>query len=155
MSLSSGSSREAYEKYAGELVRFATGLVGPDDAQDVVSEAFMKAFQSAGWSRVDNPRAYLYRVVTNEARMRHRSTMRRRARERRASQSPVTDDNEVRPEVLEAIGSLSPRQRAVTVLTYWEGLTPSKVAERLGISDGSVRRHLARARATLREVLDA
>lgn len=149
------SSAEAYEKYAEELVRFATGLVGPDDAQDVVSEAFVNAIRSRTWNRVEHPRAYLYQVVTNEVRMRHRTTMRRRARERKAAIPAVTYQSEVRPEVLEAVGSLSPRQRAVVVLTYWEGLTASDVAERLGIRDGSVRRHLARARAKLREVLDA
>jgi RNA polymerase sigma factor (sigma-70 family) len=148
------SSAEAYEKYAGELVRFATGLVGPDDAQDVVSEAFVRAVRSRIWTAVEHPRAYLYRVVANEVRMRHRATMRRRARERKAAVRPVTYETEVRPEVLEAVGRLSPRQRAVVVLTYWEGLTPPEVAARLGIGDGSVRRHLARARARLREVLD-
>jgi RNA polymerase sigma factor (sigma-70 family) len=57
--------------------------------------------------------------------------------------------------VREAVGTLSLRQRAVVVLTYWADLDPATIAERLGISDGSVRRHLARARARLREALDA
>jgi RNA polymerase sigma factor (sigma-70 family) len=57
--------------------------------------------------------------------------------------------------VREAVAGLSVRQRAVVVLTYWADLDPRAVAERLGISEGSVRRHLARARARLREVLDA
>jgi RNA polymerase sigma factor (sigma-70 family) len=148
------SSVEAYEKHAAELVRFATGLVGPDDAPDVVSEAFVKAIRSNTWNGIEHPRAYLYQVVTNEVRMRHRATMRRRARERKAAVDPVTYETDVRPEVLEAVGRLSPRQRAVIVLTYWEDLTPSAVAERLAISDGAVRRHLARARARLQEVLD-
>lgn len=43
----------------------------------------------------------------------------------------------------------------MVLLTYWADLDPGTVAERLGISEGSVRRHLARARARLREVLDA
>jgi DNA-directed RNA polymerase specialized sigma24 family protein len=60
-----------------------------------------------------------------------------------------------RPEVRQAVARLSMRQRAVVVLTYWADLAPPAVAERLGISEGSVRRHLARARARLREVLDA
>jgi RNA polymerase sigma factor (sigma-70 family) len=49
---------------------------------------------------------------------------------------------------------LSLRQRAVVFLTYWEDLGPASVAELLGISEGAVRRHLARARARLKEVLD-
>jgi RNA polymerase sigma-70 factor (ECF subfamily) len=55
--------------------------------------------------------------------------------------------------VLDAIGRLSVRQRAVVYLTYWDDLEPADAAERLGISEGSVRRHLARARANLRRTL--
>jgi DNA-directed RNA polymerase specialized sigma24 family protein len=38
-------------------------------------------------------------------------------------------------------------------LTYWEDLDPSRISELLGISDGAVRRHLARARRHLRKTL--
>lgn len=145
---------ELYEKYSGELVKFATGLVGPDDAADVVAETFVKVLTSRSWPDVDEQRAYLYRAVLNEVRMRYRSTMRRRAREMRAAVSEASFDPEVRPEVLEAMSVLSTRQRAVVVLTYWEDLTPGEVARRLGVSEGTVRRHLARGRSKLREVLD-
>jgi len=148
------SDAEAYEKYASELVRFATGLVGPDDAPDVVADTFVKVLGSRSFEDLDEPKAYLYRTVLNEVRMRHRSTMRRRAREMRTADRDVSFDPEVRPEVLEAMSALSVRQRAVVVLTYWEDLTPPGVAERLAISEGTVRRHLARARSKLREVLD-
>ena len=57
-------------------------------------------------------------------------------------------------EVLASLAALSPQQRAVVHLTYWEDLTPHAVAARLGVSDGTVRRQLARARKRLREVLD-
>ena len=40
------------------------------------------------------------------------------------------------------------------MLTYWDDLPPATVATRLGIGEGSVRRHLARARKQLRTVLD-
>lgn len=145
---------ELYEKYSGELVKFATGLVGPDDAADVVAETFVRVLTSRSWPDVDKQRAYLYRAVLNEVRMRHRSTLRRRARELRAAAPEATFDPEVRPEVLEAMSVLSTRQRAVVILTYWEDLTPREVAARIGVSEGAVRRHLARGRSKLREVLD-
>lgn len=144
---------EIYEKYASELVRFATGLVGPDDAPDVVADAFAGVLGSRSWEKVDEPRAYLYRTVLNEVRMRHRSTMRRRAREMHMASREEIFDPEIRPEVLEAMGVLSTKQRAAVVLTYWEDLKPGEVAERLGVSEGTVRRHLTRARSKLREVL--
>jgi RNA polymerase sigma factor (sigma-70 family) len=64
------------------------------------------------------------------------------------------DDASVRPEVLAQVARLSLRQRAVVTLTYWDDLDQRAVAERLGISAGSVRRHLARAHAKLRRLLD-
>jgi len=146
---------EAYRRYSGDLIRFATGIVGPGDAEDAVSNAMVKVLRSPTWARVDNPRSYLYRAVLNEARSLYRSRSRRRAREERvATPGVVPPEDRVRPEVLDAVRALSPRQRAVVVLTYWEDLDEASVARRLGIGAGSVRRHLGRARAHLREVLD-
>ena len=61
---------------------------------------------------------------------------------------------EVDVDVLAAVSRLSVQQRASVVLTYWEDLPPADVAARLGISEGSVKRHLARARSRLKELLD-
>lgn len=144
---------EVYEKHADELVRFATGLVGPNDAQDVLSMAVIRAFTSPGWAGVTNRRAYLYRSVLNAARFTRRSELRRQARETRFTTPSVWDPPEVRPEVLDAVGRLSARQRAVIFLTYWDDLDPVAVAELLALSEGSVRRHLARARSKLRRIL--
>jgi RNA polymerase sigma-70 factor (ECF subfamily) len=61
---------------------------------------------------------------------------------------------EVDVDVLAAVDRLSVQQRAAVVLTYWEDLSIAEVAHRLRISEGSVKRHLARARSRLRETLD-
>ncbi len=144
---------ELYAKHAEELTRFATGLVGPSDAPDVVSEAVLRCMASSRWTEVRDARPYLYRAVLNQARQSHRGALRQAARDARAVPDATAEPPEVRPEVLEAVARLSLRQRAVIVLTYWEDLDPAQVAQRLQISDGSVRRHLARARARLREEL--
>ena len=149
---------ELYERVAPELLRFATALVGRADAPDVVSGAVVKALATPGWAAVVNRRAYLYRSVFNQAQTWRRRAGQRSILELRAARAETVDRWEMptlRPEVQRAVAGLSLRQRAVVVLTYWADLDPPAVAERLGISDGSVRRHLARARARLREVLDA
>ena len=79
---------------------------------------------------------------------------RRRVRELKAAAPEASHLLDVDVDVLAAVDRLSVRQRAVVVLTYWEDLAPGEVAARLGISDGSVRRHLNRARSRLREQLD-
>jgi len=133
---------------------FATGLVGRQDAEDVFSQAMTKALGAPKFPTVDNPRAYLYRAVFNEA-----NTWRRRLTMRRSAEAKTYVDKAVetpipRPEVMAAVLSLSTRQRAAVILTYWIDLDIAGVAERLGSSEGAVRRHLARARARLRRILD-
>ena len=142
-----------YAELAPELIRFATALVGPVDAADVLSAAVVKALAAPGWASVVNRRAYLYRSVLTAAHTHHRRRVNRLDRERRAASDDRWQLPELHPEVRAAVLGLSVRQRAVIVLTYWADLDPRAVAERLGVSEGSVRRHLARARARLREVL--
>jgi hypothetical protein len=60
---------EVFARHGIELTRFATSLVGPTDAQDVVSDALVRAMWSDGWGDVGNQRAYLYRAVVSQARM--------------------------------------------------------------------------------------
>ncbi|HUP17506.1 MAG TPA: RNA polymerase sigma factor [Acidimicrobiia bacterium] len=144
---------EAYGAWASELLRFATVLVGPDDAADVVSSAVIRVLDRSP-QPIHNHRAYLFRVVANEARNWKRGEARRRVRESTSS----IGRNVVHPlepylEVHRAVEELSVRQRAVVHLAYWADLDESSIADHLGISAGSVRRHLARARKKLRGVL--
>lgn len=149
------SVEDAYRKWADELTRFATALVGPADAADLVGEVFvsMLARGEDAWRAVREPRSYLYRAVTNAASMAARGAARRRLREMRWLPEPVRGELLSDPAVRQAVDGLSVQQRAVTFLTYWFDLTPATVAEMLAISEGSVKRQLARARSKLREVL--
>lgn len=148
------SDADLFEKYVDELTRFATGIVGPNDAQDVVAGAFLRCVTSRSWRKVEDHRRYLYKCVLNEARSNHRSVVRRVRRETRVAQPEGVHGATPRPEVLEAVKLLSLRQRAVVFLTFWSDLGPRAVGDLLRISEGAVRRHLARARAKLRKVLD-
>ncbi len=148
---------ETYRRHAPELVRYATVLVGPDDAPDVVTDAVLAAFSSPQWRDVTNRRAYLYQAVLSRSASHHRTDQRRRRREDRAvalaavphdAPDPVVDAHRV-------LAGLSEQQRAVVFLTYWEDLAPGQVAELLDVSDGTVRKQLARARDHLRRTLDA
>lgn len=151
------SDTELYRTHADELTRYATVLVGPDDAPDIVTDAVLAAFASPGWQRVEHPRAYLYRAVLNTAASRRRSTDRRRRREqvdalrRGPAMSPSPGEA---IDVHRALDTLSPQQRAIVFLAYWEDQTAEQIADTLDVSTGSVRKQLARARARLRTVID-
>ena len=148
------SREEIYRTYATELTKYATGLVGPSHAPDVVADAVLRVMWSKGWESVRNHRAYLYQAVLNEAKMHHRATSRRLRRERQVAVPDRAPTMEPRPDVRAAVQRLSIRQRAAVFLTYWEGLPPRAVAERMGVTEGAVRRHLARARLRLKDLID-
>jgi RNA polymerase sigma-70 factor (ECF subfamily) len=146
--------RAAYLAHRRELIQFANALVGPDEAEDAVSDAMESLLRSGAVTTADNHRALMYRAVLNRGRSRQRSLLSRRARERRFAQTLLSLPPDVQPEVIEAVIRLSVQQRACIFLTYWEDLSPEQIAQRLGVSNGTVKKYLARARARLREVLD-
>ena len=62
-----------YQEHRFELVRFATALVGPDDAQDLVSAVVGRVLgRRGGLSGLRAPLPYLMKSVLNEARSQHR-----------------------------------------------------------------------------------
>ncbi len=150
------SDTELYRAHADKLTRYATVLVGPDDAPDVVTDAVLAAFGSATWRNVEHSRAYLFRAVLNTANSRHRATSRRRRRERVAAArqtASVAPSCGAAVDVHQALATLSPQQRAIVFLAYWEDQTAEQIAASLDVSPGSVRKQLARARARLRTAI--
>ena len=154
MDVETRTDADIYAEHAAELVRFATGLAGRTDAPDIVAEAFARLLDTDIWRATDNHRALLYRRVYLEAQSWTRSHHRRRDRERRAASTERTPDfPDLQPEVAAAVQELSTQQRAVVFLTYWNDLTPASIAALLDVSDGTVRKQLARARMHLKKAL--
>jgi RNA polymerase sigma-70 factor, ECF subfamily len=148
------TDEELYRRYSPALMRYATALVGPADAADVVTDSVLACFQTRNWRHIDNKRAYLYRAVLNTARAHGRSDARRRRREALVATPMNTDTYPLSTDARRALDQLSPQQRAVVFLTYWEDCAPTRVAEILGVGEGTVRKQLARAREQLRRILD-
>jgi RNA polymerase sigma factor (sigma-70 family) len=147
------NDEDLFRSYAAELTRYANGLVGPFDAADVVADAWLKAISTANWDLVIDRRAYLYRTVLSVATDHHRSTLSRRLREVKVASPESFEAPLVDVDVLRAIDRLSIQQRAAVHLTYWNDLTTEEVAERMGVSAGTVKRHLSRAKKRLKEWL--
>lgn len=144
----------AYREWGPDMMRLAAALVGPSDAEDLVSITLTSLLISGRWAASHDMRAYALGSVVRQAASMHRSSARRRVREQRSATTHSTVDADGGdPQLQRLLLTLPMRQRAVLYLTYWVDLTPAVIGQTLGISEGSVRRHLARARATLRRSL--
>ncbi|MGE0309331.1 MAG: hypothetical protein AB7Q27_26635 [Acidimicrobiia bacterium] len=49
---------EVYRKHADELMRFASALVGPSGAEDLLATSVLRARSAARWGSAENKRAY-------------------------------------------------------------------------------------------------
>jgi RNA polymerase sigma-70 factor (sigma-E family) len=123
-------------------------------AEDLTQAALVKAWLA--WSRLDDdPEAYVRKIIVTT----HVSWWRRRWRHRelttgqppeRPQAASATDAVDERDAVWRALGRLSPGQRAVVVLRYFEDMTEAQVAGILGCSAGTVKSQTSRALARLR-----
>jgi RNA polymerase sigma-70 factor (ECF subfamily) len=144
---------ELWIRHRDELLRFATVLAGPADAYDIVADAFLRAAEPALRREVENPRAYLFRAVANAAASRHRSDRRRWERDLAAVGQSASPAPEEYSDVRKAVAALTPAQRAVVYLAFWEDMPERSIALFLGQSPGTVHRTLERAKRLLRKAL--
>jgi RNA polymerase sigma-70 factor, ECF subfamily len=126
------------------------------EAEEIMQDAFLKVLER--WDHVSSladPVGYLYRTAMNLFRKRWRraSLMLRRT----VGFTPPDDEIsliERRVDVVRAVASLSPRQRAVIVLTDLLDFSSEEAARMLGVRSGTVRMHASRARAALASMLE-
>jgi RNA polymerase sigma-70 factor (sigma-E family) len=146
--------------HVDDLVRTAYLIVWDEaEAEDLVQECLLKLARR--WPRVrrmEQPRAYARRVLVNLALDGARGRARRRSElELDSLPSPAAIDPlggvDTRAELLQALGELPARQRAVLVLRYFNDLTEAQVAEVLGCPPGTVKSNASRGLARLREAM--
>jgi RNA polymerase sigma-70 factor (ECF subfamily) len=150
-------------RHQGVALRVAHGIAGPD-AEDVVQEAFVKAFRALPRFRPGSPfRPWVLRIVANEARnARRRGTRQEQLRVRAGSQAVTTvaatpeeaaESEHDRRRLADAVASLSGTDREVIALRWFAGLSEAEMAVALGCRPGTVKSRLSRAHDRLREVL--
>ncbi|HET7357886.1 MAG TPA: SigE family RNA polymerase sigma factor [Nocardioidaceae bacterium] len=152
-------------EYAEFVVARGTALLrtahllarGPADAEDLLQTALVKTYLS--WPRlrdVTAAEAYTRRILVNTSISWWRL---RRNAERPTSYlpdqhvpHPAAEIGE-RAEMIAALRQLSPQQRAVLVLRFYEDQSEAQIAETLGMAPGTVKSHASRGLARLRELL--
>ncbi len=159
-----GGDHEAFERlyrgHVGRVYSLALRMAGPGEADDLTQEVFIRA-----WSKLDTFKGqsrfgtWLHRLAVNHILSRRAATSRResrllggesfldrvKARRERASGVAIDLDR--------AIGALPARAREVFVLYDVEGFSHEEVAEALGVTVGTSKSQLHRARMLLRERL--
>jgi len=158
---------ELYRAHHARVLRLCRLLLSdPHEADDVTQEVFLKLWRAFELDERDiawGP--WLTRVTVNACRDRRRAGWWKWWRERHQEfveadlpgHSPTPEQaalyHETRREVWRSFRELSARQQEVFILRQLEGWSTDEVAQTLGVSPGSVKRHLYRAVHHLRKAL--
>ncbi|MGB9610839.1 MAG: RNA polymerase sigma factor [Bryobacteraceae bacterium] len=156
----------------GRIFRLCQRMLGDsDEAGSATQDVFLKAYQA--WTRsaaeLDDPSRWVTRIAVNTCLDRLRSRRwqfwRRRPdgndEELILAMTPTLEPDgeaqvfgrEIGERLRAALERLSPRQRAVFVLRHFDDCPLEEIAAQLGLDVGTVKAHLARAVAKLREEL--
>jgi RNA polymerase sigma-70 factor, ECF subfamily len=152
---------EVYTEFQPKIQRFLCRLVGPDDAEDLTQEVFLKVSKALPEFRGDSTLStWIYRIASNSAldRLRGRTS-------RGLLEVPLTSElrptdrlldgehrvfrREMRQCLDRFIEKLPPNYRSVFVLSEYEELTNPEIAAALGISLAAVKIRMHRARQLL------
>jgi len=168
-----GGDTHAFEeivlKYQDRLYNLCRYMVGnARDAEDITQDTFVKAYRNLGKFREGSFSSWIYRIAVNGC----LDYRRRPVLEPLNRTSPDGNEYIVEPRsdtatpeeslqskqaslaVEQGLSSLSGKLKAVIVLVEIEGLTYEEVSEVLGISVGTVKSRLSRAREGLRRRLE-
>ncbi len=162
-----------HQEYGDRIRRYLERLVGADDADDLAQDVFEKVQRAVGTFRGDSRvLTWLYRVATNVAIDRLRTTGRRAEPEREDDDSdPLEvalaahagdagsvegelDRTRMRDCILGVVDQLPTSQRAAILLGELRGLSDRELADALGVSLAAAKIRLHRARRALKAALE-
>ncbi|MFC6080084.1 RNA polymerase sigma factor [Sphaerisporangium aureirubrum] len=158
---------ELFDRHAAALHRYAVRRLGPQHAEDVVAEAFTRAFERRHTYDLGRPDAlpWLYGITTNVIGGHRRAEVRAYRALARTGVDPVVaavDERVIarvsavatRRSLAAALARLTPGERDVLLLIAWGDLTYEKAARALAVPVGTVRSRLSRARRKVARTLE-
>lgn len=159
-----------FERHYQAVFRFAAGRAGVDEAGDIASDTFVRAFDRRERFRTDRESAlpWLFGIAANVSRERRRKSARRQNMLQRAVVLVAGEDSRFEADAAQRVDAVSRRDglaAALAVLTEDEyqvlmllaiaDFTYADIAEHLEIPIGTVRSRIHRARRKMRELMEA
>lgn len=149
-----------YREHVGRVHALTLRMAGADVAEDLTQEVFIRAWEKLGTFRGESRfGTWLHRLAVNHVLSRRETLRKREARHVTAEgilervRAPRRRDSGAALDVEKALGRLPEGARRVFVLYDVEGYGHEEIAEAMGISVGTSKSQLHRARMLLRRHL--
>lgn len=156
---------ELIERHHDEIFAYLWRLLGKNrnaeatlDAEDLVQEVFLRAYESYPGLRADSHhRAWLYKIATHCAytKLRQAKRQQRLAGEMaRGENSPASSDDRPTKRLQALVAALPAKQKACVILRYVQDLDYSEIASSLGCTEQSARANVSQAIRRLRRAFE-
>jgi RNA polymerase sigma-70 factor (ECF subfamily) len=155
-----------YDRHAGLVYSVALNVLGnPQEAEDLTQDIFVRLIHRSAYDpRRGSLRTFLSILTRSRAldrvRSRQRETLRSKQQQQTDASGSVSSvamdelsQQEQTQEVQAALAQLSAQQQQLLKMSYYEGLTQTTIAERLGLPLGTVKSKVRRSLLKLREIL--
>jgi RNA polymerase sigma-70 factor (ECF subfamily) len=147
-----------YRNYYDVVYSVAKGILGDsDEAADATQEVFRLVLRNLKrFDRRARFSTWLYRIAINRSIQQARLLARRpKAIPLDAAAAVSTDAGEIAdPRIQQALQELSPSDRAILVLFYWQELSLAEIAAAMECSANACKTRLFRARERFREAFE-
>lgn len=160
---------ELMNRYSRPIYYMALRMTNShEDAEDISQEVFVRVFRSLStWKPKANFYTWLRTVALNLCIDHHRARIRHQTQPLDSKEGSVvnipidssgdplktTEAEELRQRILLAAEKLSPRQRKAFMLFRYGGLSLKETADAMGCAVGTIKAHLSRATAKMRDLL--
>lgn len=156
------AQKHLYERFYGSMMgvcmRYASHK---EQATEILNMGFFKVFKSIKTyaEKGSNLEAWIYRIMVNTSIDYLRAEMRHR-HDDIDFVKPIEDTNDIianiqAEQILAMVNQLPPSYRAVFNLYVVEGFNHAEVGKQLGISEGTSKSNLSKARMKLQEMINA
>ena len=152
--------RELYERYSAKMFGVCLRYAGStEEAEDILQEGFIKVFKKIGSYRGEGSfEGWIRRIFVNTAiEQFRRKTYMQPITEREENSVEATYlsvlDNLAEKDIIKLVQQLSPGYRTVFNMYVVEGYTHRQIAEALGISEGTSKSQLSRAKIILQDLV--
>lgn len=165
---------QLYAEFRDPLIGFFMRRVNDRaEAEDLTQEVFARLIRAGELDRIENPKAFVFKVAANLLRDRNRSASRagitRMYSVEEATSGPtlvtalvedigpysVISARKSLSEVFRVLGELDTRTRDIFVLFRLENMKQREIAELLGVAQSTVEKHVVKAGLYLLERLGA
>lgn len=164
-----GEIHQAYVENQDALRQFLRRFYKrKEDIEDAAQEAFLRAFTASLERKIDDPKAFLFRIARNYAIDQRRLIANKSTGYLADVESPSVLEDRSQPRaddrlaskeklilLIEAVLELPPQCRRVFVMRKFEGKSIKDIAETLGVSVSSIDKHIATGLVKCRHYLNS